>query len=363
MDKAVIVKAKRTIIGKQNGVLRSFGAEQLAAPLISHLGEEMEIDDVILGNVVGPGGNIARLSALQAGLPFSVPGVTIDRQCGAGLEAIRMACHLIQGGAGTCYIAGGTESTSTSPFEKRARFSPEEIGDPDMGMAAENVAKKYNITKDMQDEYAALSYARTLAAREKGYLQEEILPLPNTPFEDETINLRMNYEKIIRRARPAFMQNGTVTAANSCGVNDGACAVLVMAEREARRLGYKPILRFVDSAVAGVSPHLPGIGPVHAVHKLLKKTGVMMEEITIVELNEAFAAKIVACTQELQIPYEKLNCNGGAIALGHPYAASGAMLVTRLFYEAKRSQVRYAIAALGIGGGIGLALLFEGVSV
>ncbi|MEH6979419.1 acetyl-CoA C-acyltransferase, partial [Bacillus pseudomycoides] len=175
MNRAVIVLAKRTPIGKRNGILREYEVQQLAAPILAHLskGIEHEIDDVILGNVVGPGGNIARLSALEAGLLYKVPGVTIDRQCGAGLEAIRMACHLIQGGAGNCYIAGGVESTSTSPFEKRARFSPDFIGDPDMGIAAEHVAERYKITRDMQDEYACFSYKRTLGALEKGYLQEE----------------------------------------------------------------------------------------------------------------------------------------------------------------------------------------------
>ncbi|CAI8868110.1 acetyl-CoA C-acyltransferase [Bacillus pseudomycoides] len=363
MNRAVIVLAKRTPIGKRNGILREYEVQQLAAPILAHLskGIEHEIDDVILGNVVGPGGNIARLSALEAGLLYKVPGVTIDRQCGAGLEAIRMACHLIQGGAGNCYIAGGVESTSTSPFEKRARFSPDFIGDPDMGIAAEYVAERYKITRDMQDKYACFSYKRTLGALEKGYLQEEIIPISSNITEDETIKYGMNYERIIKRTRPAFLQGGTVTAGNSCGVNDGACAVLVMEEGKARELGYKPILRFVHSTVIGVDPHLPGSGPIYAVQKLLQDQNLSIDDVDYIEMNEAFAAKIVACTQELQIPYEKLNVNGGAIALGHPYGASGAMLVTRLFYQVQRRKAQSVIATLGIGGGIGLALLFEKV--
>ncbi|MEH7216614.1 acetyl-CoA C-acyltransferase [Bacillus toyonensis] len=361
MNRAVIVEAKRTPIGKKNGILKDYEVQQLVAPLLSFLGKgiEREIDDVILGNVVGPGGNIARLSVLEAGLSYHISGVTIDRQCGAGLEAIRTACHLIQGGAGKCYIAGGVESTSTSPFQNRARFSPETIGDPDMGVAAEFVAERYNITREMQDEYACLSYKRTLQALENGYIQDEVLSLNG--LLDEVIKREMQYERMIKRTKPAFLQNGTVTAGNSCGVNDGACAVLVMEEGQARKLGYKPVLRFVRSAVVGVDPNLPGTGPIFAVQKLLREMNLAIEDIDCIEMNEAFASKIVACAKELQIPYEKLNVNGGAIALGHPYGASGAMLVTRLFYQTKRDSMKYGMATLGIGGGIGLALLFEKV--
>ncbi|MDT3495079.1 acetyl-CoA C-acyltransferase [Bacillus toyonensis] len=354
MNRAVIVEAKRTPIGKKNGMLKEYEVQQLVAPLLSFLGKgiEREIDDVILGN-------IARLSALEAGLGYHIPGVMIDRQCGAGLEAIRTACHLIQGGAGNCYIAGGAESTSTSPFQKRARFSPEAIGDPDMGVAAEYVAERYNITKKMQDEYACLSYKRTLQALETGYIHDEILSFNG--LLDESIKPEMKYERMIKRTKPVFLHNGTVTAGNSCGVNDGACAVLVMEEEQARKLGYKPVLRFVHSAVVGVDPNLPGTGPIFAVQKLLREMNLAIEDIDCIEMNEAFASKIVACAKELQIPYEKLNVNGGAIALGHPYGASGAMLVTRLFYQAKRDSMKYGMATLGIGGGIGLALLFEKV--
>ncbi|MGE6537948.1 acetyl-CoA C-acyltransferase [Bacillus luti] len=361
MNRAVIVEAKRTPIGKKNGMLKDYEVQQLVAPLLTFLskGIEREIDDVILGNVVGPGGNIARLSTLEAGLGYHIPGVTIDRQCGAGLEAIRTACHLIQGGAGKYYIAGGVESTSTSPFQKRARFSPETIGDPDMGVAAEYVAERYNITREMQDEFACLSYKRTLQALEKGYIHDEILSFNG--LLDESIKPEMKYERMIKRTKPAFLQSGTVTAGNSCGVNDGACAVLVMEEERARKLGYKPVIRFVHSAVVGVDPNLPGTGPIFAVNKLLNEMNVKIEDIDYFEINEAFASKVVACAKELQIPYEKLNVNGGAIALGHPYGASGAMLVTRLFYQAKREYMKYGLATLGIGGGIGLALLFEKV--
>ena len=228
-----------------------------------------------------------------------------------------------------------------------------------MGVATEYVAERYNITREMQDEYACLSYKRTLQALEKGYIHDEIFSFNG--LLDESIKPEMNYERIIKRTKPAFLQNGTVTAGNSCGVNDGACAVLVMEEGQALKLGYKPVLRFVRSTVVGVDPNLPGTGPIFAVNRLLNEMNVKVEDIDYFEINEAFASKVVACAKELQIPYEKLNVNGGAIALGHPYGASGAMLVTRLFYQAQRESMKYGIATLGIGGGIGIALLFEKV--
>ncbi|WML55147.1 acetyl-CoA C-acyltransferase [Neobacillus sp. PS3-12] len=364
MNRAVIVKAKRTVIGKKGGILKEYFPEQLAAFVIEELSKDLheEPDEVLLGNAVGPGGNLGRLSALESDLPVSVPGITIDRQCGSGLEAIRLACYLIQGGAGEIYIAGGVESSSLSPFDQRSRFSPERIGDPDMGVAAENVAKKYRISRSMQDEFALLSYKRAVESVKKGYFSEEIVPISNLPLNDEGINLKMNYERLLRRLSPCFKKNGTVTSGNCCGINDGAAAVLVMSEDKARELGYKPILRFVDSIVTGVDPNYPGIGPIPAVSKLLSRNSLSIFDIDLIELNEAFASKVVACARGLSIPYEKLNVEGGAIAFGHPYGASGAILVTRLFYEVQRYQVNYMISTIGIGGGIGMAVLWETIA-
>ncbi|MGE8203006.1 acetyl-CoA C-acyltransferase [Heyndrickxia sp. NPDC080065] len=362
MKKAVIVKAKRTPIGRENGILSSFQPHELAAPLLQHLAKdiETEIDDVIVGNIVGLGGNIARLSALEAGLPLTIPGMTIDRQCSAGLEAIRTACYFVQGGAGKCYLAGGVESTSTSPFKNRAQFSPVHIGDPDMGVAAEYVAEKYRISRERQDEYAFKSYLRSINAYELGFYQHEILKL-NQIETDEEFFRRRDMKKLLKRARPIFKKEaGTVTAANSCGIHDGACAVLIMEENFANQFDYEPVLRFVDSQVSGVHPNFPGFSPAPAIQELLKRNELAIEDIDLIEINEAFASKIVACAQELSIPYEKLNVLGGALTLGHPYGASGAILVTRLFYEVqRRSDITYAIAAIGSGGGVGLALLFE----
>lgn len=275
------------------------------------------------------------LSLLEAGLPYAVPGMTIHRQCSAGLEAVRIACHLIQGGAGRCYIAGGVESASTSTFETRARFSPDHIGDPDMAMAAEYVANEYGVSREKQDEYARSSYKRSWEAFQNGVYKQEFQAINGMDTDEELLRKR-DMDRIIKRARPLFpKENGTVTAANSCGIHDGASAVLVMEETLAEHFGYQPMLRFVDSQVSGVHPHFPGIAPVPAILQLLKRNGLTMEEIDLVEINEAFASKIVACAEELSIPYEKLNVRGGALTIGHPYGASGAVLVTRLFSATK----------------------------
>lgn len=361
IKRAVIVQAKRTPIGKMSGILRDIQPHELVVPLLQHLvnGLEEKIDDIILGNVVGPGGNIARYAALETGLPLSITGLTIDRQCSAGLEAIRMACYYIQGGAGSCYIAGGVESTSTSPFSSRARFSPEKIGDPDMGVAAEYVAEKYAISKEMQDEYALLSYKRSWLAYEKGYFTQEIIPIGEY-LQDEELFRKRNMEVLLKRARPIFNSTGTVTAANSCGIHDGASAVLVMEENLALKNGFQPILRFLDSEISGVHPNYPGAAPIPAIQALLKRNRLTIADINLIEINEAFSSKIVACMNELSISCDQINVSGGALTLGHPYGASGSILITRLFYEVqRRKNVKYVLAAIGSGGGIGVAVLFE----
>ncbi|RDW19713.1 acetyl-CoA C-acyltransferase [Oceanobacillus chungangensis] len=361
MKKAVIVNAKRTVIGKKNGILKNYSPERLAAYVIHDLVKDLDeqVDDIILGNVVGPGGNIARLSALESGQPYATSGITVDRQCGSGLEAIRLACHLIQGGAGDIFIAGGVESTSNSPFEYRARFSPEHIGDPDMGIAAENVAEKYGITREKQDEFALLSYERAQESLRKSFFSDELVQIEGIPMRDEGLKQNMNYERLLKRVPPSFKKNGTVTAGNSCGINDGAAAVLVMSEEKAKELNLNPVLRFVDSVVIGTDPNYPATGPIPAVSKILAKNNLSIEDINLIEINEAFAVKIALFAREFSISYGKINPEGGAIAMGHPYGASGAILVTRLFYEAKRYKPRYMLSAIGIGGGLGIAVLWE----
>ncbi|MCP8967690.1 thiolase family protein [Ectobacillus ponti] len=378
MRQAVIVAAKRTAIGRIGGMLRHIPPEGLAAAVIRNIVEDYQlepasIDEVILGNAVGPGGNLARLSSLTAGLPVSVPGVTIDRQCGSGLEAVNLAARLIQNGAGDIYLAGGVESTSLAPWrmEKpaaltgmprlytRARFSPDEIGDPDMGIAAENVAAQFGISREDQDRFALHSHEKAVRSQQSGRFAAEIVPVQGMD-QDECPRPDTSLRRL-QRLRPVFQADGTVTAGNACPVNDGAALVLLMSADKCRELGLRPLARFVDSTSAGVDPNLLGIGPVPAVQKLLARTGLRVDDIDLVEFNEAFASQVLASLRELRIPEEKVNIGGGALALGHPYGASGAILITRLCMELQRTQSRYGLATLGIGGGLGVATLLERV--
>ncbi|MEK5492559.1 thiolase family protein [Paenibacillus sp. FSL R7-0297] len=382
MNEAVLVMARRTPVGKIGGQLSLLEPEQLLAPLIRLLVTEAQlppewIDDVIIGNVVGPGGNIARKSVLEAGLPVTVPGVTVDRQCGSGLEAIIMAARLIQSGAGEIFLAGGVESASRAPWKMfrphtlsgtptlytRAPFTPVAYGDPDMGLAAEHVASKYGITREAQDLYALESHQKAVRAKRTGRYAPELVPLQANGFritEDECPRPDTSLGKL-GSLPPVFTANGTVTAGNACPVNDGAALVLMMSREKCKRLNLKPILRFVDSQAAGVDPRYPGIGPVPAVRKLLGRQRLAVGDLDIVEFNEAFAAQVLASLQELQLPPGKVNPGGGALALGHPYGASGAILMTRLYSEMLQTPYRRGLATLGIGGGMGLAVLVEAV--
>ncbi|WP_077328797.1 thiolase family protein [Virgibacillus siamensis] len=377
MNTPVIVQAKRTAIGKVGGMFKSVAPEKLGASVLQTLVAESKvepekIDEVILGNAVGPGGNIARLTTLTAGFPVEVPAVSVDRQCGSGLETINIACRQIQAGAGEIYIAGGIESSSLAPWKlekpsslykaptlfTRARFSPESIGDPEMGLAAENVAEAYHISREEQDQFAYNSHQKAITARDADRFSNEIVVVQGKD-QDECPRPGLTM-KTLTKLPPIFKNNGTVTAGNACPVNDAAAAVLIMSEKKCWELGLKPILKFVDAASAGVDPNLLGIGPIPAVRKLLKRTQLTMTDIDLVEFNEAFASQVLASINELEIPPDRLNIGGGALAFGHPYGASGAILVTRLFTELQRIKEKRAIATLGIGGGLGLATLFEG---
>ncbi|WP_379148288.1 thiolase family protein [Paenibacillus sp. sgz500992] len=382
MIEAVIVIAKRTPIGRIGGVLSALEPEALLAPLIQHIVAETNvpkefIDDVIIGNVVGPGGNIARLSALEAGLPVTVPGVTVDRQCGSGLEAVNLAARLIQSGAGEIYLAGGVESTSRAPWKMtkpqtltgapqlytRARFTPSAYGDPDMGIAAENVARKYAISREEQDRYALKSHQKAIHSQQTGRFLQEIVPVQANGgwvTLDECPRANTSLEKL-PQLPPIFLEQGTVTAGNACPLNDGAALVLMMSREKCRELQLKPILRVVDAQAAGVDPNYLGMGPVPAVQKVLNRQHLSVADLDIVEFNEAFASQVLASLQELQIPQEKVNRGGGALAIGHPYGASGGILITRLCTEMLYKPYKRGLATLGIGGGIGLATLVEAV--
>lgn len=380
MKEAVLVMARRTPVGKVGGMFSTLEPEQLLAPLIRHLVTEAQltpesIDDVIIGNTVGPGGNIARKSVLEADLPVTVPGVTVDRQCGSGLEAIVMAARLIQSGAGEIYLAGGVESASRAPWRMlrphtpmgaptlytRAPFTPLAFGDPDMGPAAENVANRYGISREAQDRYALASHLKAVHAIQTGRFAAERVPLQVSGCliaEDECPRPDTSLRKL-QNLPPVFRDNGTVTAGNACPISDGAALALMMSRDRCEQLNLTPVLRFVDALATGVEPLYPGIGPVPAVQKLLHRQRLSADDIDIVEFNEAFASQVLASLQELRIPLGKVNLGGGALALGHPYGASGAILMTRLCAEMRQSPYRRGLATLGIGGGMGLAVLME----
>ncbi len=377
----VIVAARRSPIGRAGGMFRDLDIEDLAAaPLTAALADTpfapAEIDDVILGNAAGPGGNVARLSALTAWDDVSVPGLTVDRQCGAGLEAVILACRLVQSGAGDLYLAGGVESQSRKPLRAlpahdggaplpydRARFSPESIGDPEMGAAADTVAARFSVSRDRQDAFALRSHARALAAQAEGAFDAEIAPLAGQAL-DECPRSGLTPDRLAR-LRPAFTPDGTVTVANACPLNDGAAALVVTSRARARAAGLPYALGFEDAAAAGVDPNLLGIGPVASTQKLLsRRPDLSLDRLTHLEFNEAFAAQALACLDALHLPETFPNPHGGAIALGHPFGASGAILVARLFAQLRpvsqtAPEGALAMAMIGIGGGQGLTAAFR----
>lgn len=350
-----ITDARRTPVGVKDGIFAHIGPAELAAPVIAALTKPIKHlpDEVILGNVTGPGGNIARLSSLIAGLPEAVPGLTIDRQCSSGLEAIRLGAALIQSGEAQSIIAGGCESSSTSPRPEKAVFSPELIGDPEMGIAAEWLAEREHISRKEQDDYAVLSYKRYGESIKKKRFVDEIVPIAGHT-QDEAALKKRPIEKMAPRAKASFKKGGTVTPLNASAFNDAACAVTMTSVKA-------PGLKVVASAVAGADPNFPAATPVPAIEKLLQKTGLSSSHIDVWEINEAFAVKLVYAARKLNIPFQKLNPDGGGLALGHPYGASGAMLVLRLFYGMHQRKETYGIAAVGSAGGIGVAMLFERV--
>ncbi|MFJ8063187.1 thiolase family protein [Psychrobacillus sp. NPDC096426] len=385
MTEPVIVSAVRTAIAKQGGALAEvpyyeYGAQvMIEAVKRARLNKE-EIDDVIYGNCLSGGGNAARMTLLEAEFPVTVPGLTIDRQCGSSINSVALAADLIRAGRGTIFLAGGVESMSRSPhllapasrtydrqpptFVKR-QLSPTKIGDPPMGITAENLAEKYDISREEQDNYAIESQRRMAKAMEEGFFEEQIIPIQVKVGKETVIFDRDEHprpgttkEKLMK-LRPVFKEDGSVTAGNSSGVNDGASAVVIMSAEEAEKRGLEVMARVVDSQVTGVDPNIMGIGPVPAVQELLKRNNLTVEDIDIVELNEAFAAQVLACNRSLKIPHEKLNVNGGAIAHGHPIAATGGMLVAKAVYEMKRRSAKRAIVTACIGGGQGIALLLE----
>jgi len=370
----VIVAARRTPFGTSGGALREVRLEALTAPVLRALladagADSADVDEVILGNVMGPGGNPARVSALAAGLGESVTGLTVDRQCGSGLEAITLAATAIRAGRADLVLAGGAESASTAPlranrsaegrpqFYDRAPFAPAGSDDPDMGAAADQVAATAGITRARQDRYAAASHARAVAAHDAGRFAAELVPLMELQ-RDQRPRRQFTVERLARFPA-AFSQDGTATAASSCGISDGAAAVALVPERLRRG---RPGLRILDWVCAGVPTVEPGLGPVPAVRRLLERTGVTVADVGVVEITEAFAGQVLACLDVLCIDSARVCPDGGAIALGHPWGASGAALVVRLFSrQVCADGPRLGLATCGIGGGMGIAVLLERV--
>lgn len=366
-DQPVIVAARRTPLGTAGKRLAAVSADQLAAPVLRALLVDAglvpaDVADVILGNCMGPGGNVARVSALAAGLGTSVPGLTVDRQCGSGLEAVHVAAAGIRAGAGGAYLAGGVESASTAPWRgyARARFAPEGWPDPEMGEAAEAVAAEAGISRARQDAYAARSHARAAAAIASGRFADELVPVGGLETDDRP-RPGLSVERLAR-FRPAFVPGGTVTAGNSCGVSDGAAAVAVVSEHLSRLRGL-PGLRILGWQVAGVDVARPGWGIVPAVETLLRRLEVRLQDLDAIEVTEAFAGQVLACLDRLGLGEERVCTDGGAIALGHPWGASGAVLLVRLFRRLIGSSgSRYGLAACAVGGGMGMATLVQSVN-
>ena len=390
MREAVIVAVARTAVGKsKKGTTRNVRSDDMAAAVIKELLKQTEgkldpalIDDVIIGCAMPEGAqglNFARTIALRAGLPVDVPAQTVNRFCSSGLQTIAMASERIIANGADIIIAGGAETMSLVPMTG-FRISPNEYmveNNPEvymgMGLTAEQVADEYGISREDQDAFATESHRRAVAAYEKELFKDEIVPIevtevevgPNGPVEtkiifdkDEHIRPGTSVEGLAK-LRPVFKPNGSVTAGNSSPLSDGAAAVLIMERKKAEELGLKPLARFVGFNVAGVRPEVMGIGPVEAVPKLLDRVGMSLDEMDIIELNEAFAAQALAVIRTLDMDPEKVNVNGGAIALGHPLGCTGAKLTVQIVNEMKRRNSKYGMVTMCIGGGMGAAGIFE----
>ena len=361
----LIVAAARTPIGTAGHALAHVDAASLAAPVLARLAAEVAPSEVVLGNCTGPGGDVARVATLAAGLPYDVPALTVDRQCGSGLTAIEVAAALVSS-SGRSVLAGGVESASTAPWRfwppsgdapperyERAPFAPAGIGDPEMGLAADLLAEEHGISRAAQDAYAARSHDRAWQAHQAGAFRDEIVPVAGVET-DERPRPGMTADRLAR-LRPSFRTEGTVTAGNACGVNDGAAAVTIVPGDTDR-----PGLRILATASAGVDPNRPGLGIVPATRAALERAGLTLDEIDVVELNEAFAGQVLACCRALALDPERVCPEGGALALGHPWGASGAVLAVRLFSQLMRpGGGRYGLAAIAVGGGQGVAMVVE----
>jgi 3-oxoadipyl-CoA thiolase len=411
LNKVVIVDAVRSPIGRHNGALSSVRPDDLLATVLKALVQRTRIDPGLIEDVYAGCGNqagednrdVARMSALLAGFPLEVSGITVNRNCSSGLEAVNLAAKSIIAGEADVFVGGGIESMSRAPWSLPKPERPQPVGHPkiwdttvgwrynnpkmdamypivSLGETAENIAEEMKISREDQDAFALESHRRAVEAINAGRFRDEIVPIevpqrkgppqivdtdehPRYKIVDGTYVLDTSLEKLAR-LRPAFRAGGTVTAGNSSGINDGAAAILLMSAEKARELGLKPMARWVGSAVAGVDPGLMGYGPVPATQKLLRRLGLTLEDIKLIELNEAFAAQTLGVMRRLGMPHEITNVNGGAIALGHPTGCSGARILTTLLHEMKRrapdeQRPYYGLATLCVGVGMGVSTLVE----
>ena len=386
----VLAGACRTALGKFGGSLANTPAVELGAIVIKEAIRRAgikpeDVDEVLMGNVLqaGLGQSPARQAAVKAGIPVEVPALTINNVCGSGLKVVNMAAAMIQAGEADVMVVGGMENMSAAPYAlPQARFGYrmnngalvdvmindglwDAFNNYHMGITAENVAEQFGITREMQDEFAAWSQQKCEAAQNAGRFDEEIVPVP-VKVKKDIVDFKVDEfprqgvtAESLTKLKPAFKKDGTVTAANASGINDGAAALVVMSAEKAKELGVKPMAKFVVGASAGVDPSIMGIGPVYATRKALDKAGMTLDQIDLVEANEAFAAQSVAVANELGLDKEKVNVNGGAIALGHPIGASGCRILVTLLYELKHSGKKTGLATLCIGGGMGVATIVE----
>ncbi|MEW9673558.1 acetyl-CoA C-acyltransferase [Ammoniphilus sp. 3BR4] len=393
MRNAVIVDSVRTAIGRIGGSVQNVPVDFLAAKVIEEIVtrtaiEKKDIDEVILGQTKQStdAPNLARLALLRAGLPVEVPGYTVHRQCGSGLQAIHNAAQQIMCGLAEVIVAGGAESMSTAPYyirdaryglgagngllldpntESQPRSQPIEVyGNLTMGFTAENLAEQYGISREEQDEFALRSQELANQAIQEGRFEQEIVPYViksrnGVKIFNQDEHPRLTSLEKLSTLKPVFKDGGTVTAGNSSGRNDGASAVLVMSEEAAQRRGMKPKARIIAQAVSGISPEIMGIGPIQATKKALSIAGLSLDQIGLIELNEAFAAQALAVIKEFNMDLERVNVNGGAIALGHPLGATGAILMTKLLHEMERRGERFGLVTLCIGGGQGISTIIE----
>lgn len=393
MREAVIVGAVRTAVGKFGGALTGCTAVDLGALVIKEALQRAglsghQVDEVIMGNVLqaGLGQNPARQAAIKAGLPVEVPAWSLNKVCGSGLKTVGLAAQLVAAGEADIVVAGGMENMSAAPYVLNAARWGQRMGDgkvvdemikdglwcafidAHMGITAENVAAKYGITRDDQDRFSADSQEKAIAAIDAGRFKDEIVPVPIPQKKGEPLYFatdefprRGTTFESLAKLKPAFKKDGTVTAGNASGINDGAAAMVIMSADKARELGLKPIALVKAFGAAGVDPALMGMGPAPASRKALAKAGLSVANLDLIEANEAFAAQAVAVARDLELPMDKVNVNGGAVAIGHPIGASGARILVTLLYELKRRGGRYGLATLCIGGGQGAALVVENV--